>query len=112
MISAYVFPGLNKPDTPLFKALQSIIDYNGGRLHLANLIENEWAKSYRFKAVKREPMTHYRKWDVKQDSIIIEQYVNHTSLEIAAMIDVTDASVQKRILVLRSLNKIGYKRQP
>jgi len=111
-MTAQIFPGLKQPDTPLFKALQDLINYNGGRLHLAERIECEWAKSYRFKPVKREPMTYYKKWDSTKDAVIIEKYVNHTSVEIAAMLDVTDASVQKRIIVLRQKNKIGYKCQP
>lgn len=80
---AEIFPGLGQAKSQLYFDLQAMIAKNGGRLHLANLLECEMVKSmlYYFKPKYQKTREPYLPWKQEEiDFIIANRHSTHLSL--------------------------------
>lgn len=115
MISAYVFPGLKKPDTPLFKSIQLIISENGGAIRLAEKIENEWLKTRHFGGLKwnrkhkQKKERVFMRYSEIEDQTIIDNYKLLSATKIVALLhNRSKYSIHLRVIHLKKTGLINY----
>lgn len=107
MKNEYVFPGLGEPKCQLFFDLQAYIAYNGGRLHLAEILESEMVKEYLPK--QPFPLNSFQPNWTKEEVEYIMDNRNLRAVDIAEYLNRTFPSVQQKIFKLLKHGKIKKK---
>jgi|GEM_PF-3937241 hypothetical protein len=94
MMKPEIFIGLGKPTSPLFLNLQNLIEENGGRLRLAQIIHNENASNRFVRKKAQEKLYSFKHYSKEEDEKIINgDYIKLTNRSME--------SIRKRRWVLR-----------
>jgi len=104
-INPYIFAGLKEPKCQLFFDLQAYIAYNGGRLHLANILECEMVKEYL-------PKRHYedtQPWSNDEIELLIDNYLNTTETYQMTILNRSLNAIRSMTRVLHLNKKLPYK---
>lgn len=97
-----IFTGLGEPKCQLFFDLQAMIAINGGRLHLAEILECEAVKSY---LPKQEYKRLYKMppWNEKHEQLIIDNWgkVKSSKIYLLFRYTKTKAAVNQKVYNMR-----------
>ena len=101
-MKAEIFPGLKAPTTNLYYDLQAMIAKNGGRLRLANMIEEEWRKGFRTKhQLQNTNRVHKVHYTAHENRFIVENYNKMSAHDIAVKLNRTTRAITQHVLFLR-----------
>ncbi len=102
-----IFPGLSQPKSELYFDLQSMIAANGGRIHLAEILECEWVKSY---LPKQQYQKRFKvpRWSKLHEQVIIDNWGKVKSGQIYLLLRYckTRNAVNQKIYYMRKVGKI------
>ena len=99
-----VFPGL-KPTSQLYFDLQAMIAENGGRSHLADILESEMVKEY----LPRKVVGNYDEWSADELRLLIKLYPTTKDTEQMLYINRTIYAIRSKTHELQMLGIIQRK---
>jgi hypothetical protein len=106
-MTPYIFPGLKQPTSQLFFDLQAMIAENGGRLRLANTLENE---AVSFFSPRLSSVTfHHPCWHERDLVFLLSNYEKMSVTKLMFTISKSRTAIASKILKLQKTGFLDYK---